>query len=44
MSPLKVAFTPLMLNLDIEIKLDLNPGVYRTSSMVIILFTPLMFV
>jgi len=41
---LKVVSTPLMLNLDIKIRLDLKPGVYKTSSMVIVLLTPFMFV
>jgi len=41
---LKFASVPLMLSLDIKIRLDLNPGVYRTLSKVIVLFTPLMFV
>ena len=44
MSSLKVASTPLMLNLDIEIRLDLKLGVYKTSSMVIVLLTPFIFV
>jgi len=28
--PLKFAFTPLILSLDIKIRLDLNPGVYMS--------------
>jgi len=44
LSPLKVASTPVILNLDIEIKLDLKPGVYKILLMVIVLFTPFMFV
>jgi len=41
---LKCASAPLVLNLAIGIKLDLNPDVYKMLSKVIVLLSPLIFV
>ena len=41
---LKYTSASLILNLAIKIRLDLNPGVYKAFSKVIVLLSPLIYV